>query len=464
MTVPVPETGSPIWIRDPLAVLAEGAEGGIVVDGGRIVELVASGAEPATVSQYEIFDAGRHVVLPGLVNTHHHFYQTLTRAYRGALNKALFPWLENLYPIWSHLDENMIRLSSELALAELLLSGCTTAADHHYVFTDALDAAMDCQVEAARRIGIRVTLTRGSMSLGREQGGLPPQSVVQGSDRILADSERVIDTYHEPQEGGLIQIALAPCSPFSVTREIMVETANLARIHGVRLHTHLAETADETDFCIEKFGMRPLDYLNDVGWLGNDVWLAHGIHFDDREIERLGAAGVGIAHCPSSNMLLASGSCRAIELDEAGCPVGLGVDGSASNDGSNMIQEVRQALLLQKLHYGAERMDHLRALSWATRGSAACLGRSDIGEIAIGKQADLALFTLDEPRFSGADDPLAALILCGATKADAVMVAGGWRVLNGEIDGVDVAGLQYDHSAASRQLRDKSTAVGGLRF
>ncbi len=459
-----PDNQRPIWIKQPLAILADGAEEGIVVQDGRIVELVPSGATPASVSNCEIFDAGRHVVLPGLINTHHHFYQTLTRAYRGALNKALFPWLENLYPIWSHLDENMIRLSSELALAELLMSGCTTAADHHYVFTDALDAAMDCQVDAARRIGIRVTLTRGSMSLGRDQGGLPPQSVVQGSDRILADSERVVNRFHEPGEGGLIQIALAPCSPFSVTREIMVQTADLARQHGVRLHTHLAETADETDFCIEKFGMRPLDYLGDVGWLDSDVWLAHGIHFNDGEIERLAAAGVGIAHCPSSNMLLASGSCRAIELDDAGCPVGLGVDGSASNDGSNMIQEVRQALLLQKLHYGAERMDHGRALKWATRGSAACLGRSDIGEIAVGKQADLALFTLDEPRFSGSDDPLAALILCGATKADAVMVAGNWRVLNGEIDGVDVTELQYNHSAASKRLREMSTAQQGLRF
>ena len=459
----------PLWIRNPLAILAEGGEGGVLLVDGRIDELVPAGTVPQTLDTgtYDEFDASEHVVLPGLVNVHHHFYQTLTRAYPDALNKALFPWLQSLYPVWAGLDEEMIALSTRLALAELLLSGCTTAADHHYLFTDALENAVDIEVEAARELGIRMTVTRGSMSLGQDDGGLPPQSVVQSGDRIMADSQRVASGFHEAGEGALIQIALAPCSPFSVTREIMRETAALARQLGVRMHTHLAETHDETDFCLAQFGMRPLDYLEDCGWLGNDVWLAHGIHFDDAEVARLGQAGVGIAHCPSSNMLLASGSCRGVELEVAGSPVGIGVDGSASNDCSNMIQEVRQALLLQKLKYGAETVDHHRVLRWATRGSAACLGRGDVGEIAIGKQADLALFKLDEPRFSGAGDPLAALVICGAVRADAVLVGGRWRVRDGDLVDVDLDRLMNDHRQAAQRLRSKADGMSvssSLRF
>lgn len=465
-------TGSqprPLWIRNPLAILAEGAGGGVLIVDGKLAEIVPAGDTPQSVDigSYDEFDASEHVVLPGLVNVHHHFYQTLTRAYPDALNKALFPWLKTLYPVWAGLDEDMISLSTRLALAELLLSGCTTAADHHYLFTDALEHAVDVEVEAARELGIRMTVTRGSMSLGVDDGGLPPQSVVQGGERIMADSERVASGFHEPGEGAMIQIALAPCSPFSVTREIMQETAALARRLGVRLHTHLAETHDETDFCLTQFGLRPLDYLEDCGWLDSDVWLAHGIHFDDTEIKRLGRAGVGIAHCPSSNMLLASGICRGIELEAAGVPVGVGVDGSASNDCSNMIQEVRQALLLQKLHYGAERVDHHRVLRWATAGSAACLGRDDIGEIAAGKQADLALFRLDEPRFSGAGDPLAALVVCGAVRADAVLVGGRWRVRDGDLVDLDLDRLTNDHRQAAVRLRSKADGMAvssALRF
>jgi 8-oxoguanine deaminase len=307
---------------------------------------------------------------------------------------------------------------------------------------------------------MRVAITRGSMSLGERDGGLPPQSVVQAGDTILADSERVVARFHEPGEGAMVSIALAPCSPFSVTREIMRGTAALARRLGVRLHTHLAETDDETSFCLERFGMRPLDYLEDCGWLGEDVWLAHGIHFDENEIARLGRAGTGVAHCPTSNMLLASGICPALDLDRAGAPLGLGVDGSASNDGSNMIQEVRQAMLVQKLRYGAEAVTWARALDWATMGSASCLGRADIGRIAVGAQADLALFRLDEPRFSGADDPLAALFLCGATRADAVMVAGAWRVREGSVVGLDLDALMTRHREAARSLAARAeTAV-----
>jgi len=440
-----------LWIRDPLAILAPGAERGLVVDGARIVELVPAGAEPRQPVS-AVFNAREHVVLPGLVNTHHHFYQTLTRAVRSALNKELFDWLKALYPIWSGLSEDALDLATRMALSELLLSGCTTAVDHHYVFPRGLEHALDVQVAAARSVGMRVVLTRGSMNLSVEDGGLPPKTVVQTPDTIMADSERVIGRFHERADGAMVQIALAPCSPFSVTRELMAATAELAAREGVRLHTHLAETEDENRFCEATFGCRPLDYLEDVGWLNDRVWLAHGIHFNDAEIGRLGRAGVGVAHCPSSNMTLASGTCRVLALEQAGAPVGLAVDGSASNDVSNMAQEMRQALLLQRLALGAARVTHFAPLRWATEGSARCLGRSDIGVIAPGKQADLALFKLDEPRFASCEDPLAGLVLCGAHRADRVMVGGRWLVEGGEIVGVDLAALQARHREAARRL------------
>ncbi|WP_432474551.1 8-oxoguanine deaminase [Amphritea sp. HPY] len=440
-----------IWIKAPLATLDNHCAGGIVIEGQRIVELVASGATPVS-SVDEVFDAREHVMLPGLINSHHHFYQTLTRAYPQALNKSLFSWLKSLYPVWARLGQEMIEVSTQVALSELLLSGCTTASDHHYLFPDGLENAIDIQMEQARKLGMRVHLTRGSMSLGVDDGGLPPQSTVQDEDTILADSERLIQRYHQAGEGAMSQVALAPCSPFSVSESLMRASADLAKKHGVRLHTHLAETHDETAFCIEMFGLRPLDYLEKVGWLNDQVWLAHGIHFNDDEIRRLGEAGTGIAHCPSSNMLLASGMCPTLDLERAGSPVGLGVDGSASNDGSNMIQEVRQAFLLQRLRYRADEITHQKVLSWATEGSARCLGRQDIGKLEVGMQADIALFKLDELRFAGAGDPLAALVLCGAHQADRVMVAGEWRVLDGAIVGQDLNDLIARQKSLARKL------------
>ena len=443
-----------LWIKNPLAVFVPeevDADGGIVIKDATIAELVPHGRTP-TLPGYTIFDASRHVVLPGLINSHHHFYQTLTRALPAALDQELFPWLQALYPVWAGLTPGHIAISSRLALAELLLSGCTTASDHHYVFPAGLEQAIDIQIAEAAKLGIRVVLTRGSMSLSVEDGGLPPKSVVQDEATILTDSERLIRQYHQSGPGAMAQVALAPCSPFSVSEELMVETGRLAREHGVRLHTHLAETHDETEFCLATMGARPVDYLERVGWLADDVWLAHGIHFNAEEIQRLGAAGVGICHCPCSNMILASGLCPTLELEAAGCPVGLGVDGSASNDGSNLIQEVRQAFLLQRLKYGSGRVSHRDALRWVTQGSARCLGREDIGTIAPGKQADLALFTLDDLRFSGVGDPLAALVLCGAHQADQVMVAGRWVVENGEIPGVDLAELMDTHNRLAVRL------------
>lgn len=443
-----------LWIKKPLSIFTanqQDAHNGIVIRDGLIVELVAKNAKPSTDIE-QVFDASRHVVIPGLINTHHHLYQTLTRAFPPALNKRLFPWLQTLYPVWAKLQPDMLHAATELGLAELMLSGCTTVADHHYLFPQALTEAIDIQVSAARKMGNRVMLTRGSMSLGQNEGGLPPQSTVQTDAAILDDCQRVINQFHQTGPGAMVQLALAPCSPFSVTTELMRETAKLARHHGVRLHTHLAETEDENNFCLQTFDLRPVDYLESVDWLANDVWLAHGIHFNDEEILRLGKANVGIAHCPSSNMVLASGICRTKELQAAGAHVGLGVDGSASNDGSNMIQEVRQALLINRLRYQADEVTHKDALYWATKGSANVLGRDDIGELAVGKQADIALFNLDEPRFSGSHDPLAALILCGAHSADYVMVAGHWKVENGKLLESDIQEIQIRHRASAQSL------------
>jgi 8-oxoguanine deaminase len=359
--------------------------------------------------------------------------------------------LKALYPVWARLTPEAHRMATRLALTELLMSGVTCSSDHHYVFPAGLDDAMDIQVEEAAHVGMRMMVTRGSMNLSVKDGGLPPDSVVQDQDRILADCERVIGKYHQRGEGAMVQVALAPCSPFSVTRELMRETGALAERLDVRLHTHLAETRDEDAFCNSKFGMRPLDYLEDCGWLNNRTWLAHGIYFNDDDIKKLGKHGVGICHCPTSNMTLASGQCRTCELEAAGVAVGLGVDGSASNDSSNLMEGVRHALLLNRFTYSTK-VTHLDALRWATKGSAACLGRSDIGEIALGKQADLAMFTLDELRFSGAGDPLAALVLCGAHSADRVMVAGQWRVVAGLPVGLDLAKLRVEHGKAATKF------------
>jgi 8-oxoguanine deaminase len=440
-----------VWIKNPLGIFAEGAGGGLVVRGSRIVELVPSGQTPVT-ADVAVFDASRHVVLPGLINTHHHFYQTLTRALPAALDRELFPWLQALYPIWARLTPEALELAVTVAMAELLLSGCTTTTDHHYVFPNGLEHAVDIEVGVTKRLGLRALLTRGSMNRSQKDGGLPPDSVVQDEDAILADSERVVAQHHQRGEDAMVQIALAPCSPFSVTTSLMTSTATLAERLDVRLHTHLAETEDENRFCLETLGCRPLDYLEQCGWLTERTWLAHGIFFDAGEMTRLGRAGTSISHCSCSNQLLASGCCPVCEMEDAGVAIGLGVDGSASNDGSNLIQEVRAAFLLQRARYGVGRVSHKDALRWATKGSAACVGRPELGEIAVGKMADLALFTLDELRFSGAGDPVAALVLCGAHRADRVMVSGRWVVENGSIPGLDLAQLIARHSAAAEQM------------
>ena len=444
------------WVRQPKAILASDADGGLVIEEDRIVECLKRGQDPSE-SVDHVFDARDHVVIPGLINTHHHFYQTLTRAHPDAINLELFPWLKALYPIWSRLDPESFRLSVRLAMTELLMSGCTTAADHHYVFPAGLEQAVDIEAEEARCIGMRMTISRGSMNLSVKDGGLPPDSVVQDQDSILADCERVLGRYHETSTrfGGpvpSIQIALSPCSPFSVTPQLMKATAELAERFDCRLHTHLAETKDENNYCLEVMNKRPLDLLEDVGWLSNRVWLAHGIHFSDDEYKRLGHAGTGVSHCPTSNAILASGFCPVLPLEAFGVPVGLGVDGSASNDSSNMMEAVRHALMVNRLREGtAATVTHLDALRWATEGSAACLGRSqDLGRLAVGYAADMALFLLDDLRFSGAHDPLAALVLCGAHHADRVMIGGQWRLVDGLPLGLDLDELRYAHGQCAK--------------
>ena len=435
------------WIKDPLAIFADGAERGLVVERTRIAALVGRGETPERVDA--TFDASRHVVLPGLVNTHHHFYQTLTRAHPAAINKPLFAWLTALYPVWARLKPRQLRLAVRLALTELMLSGCTTAADHHYLYPAGLENAVDIEVEEALSLGMRMTVSRGSMNLSEKDGGLPPDSVVQEEETILTDSERVLKLFHDPKPGAQIRIALAPCSPFSISKDLMTESARLAQRHDCQLHTHLCETEDEERFCLKMYGLRPVDLLEETGWMSSRVWLAHGIHFNPHEIARLGRAGVGVSHCAASNMVLASGICPTCELEAAGVALGLGVDGSASNDSSNMMEALRHALMIGRLRYGAGKVTHLDVLRWATEGSARCLGRTDIGRIETGYEADLALFRLDEPRFSGAHHPLAALVLCGAQRADRVMIAGDWRVVDGEPVGVDLGGLIAEHRAAA---------------
>ena len=440
------------WIKDPSVVWTgnkERASRGVLVSGGRILELVD---ESSKVEYDEVFDASGLVLIPGLINCHHHFYQTLTRALPAALNKELFPWLASLYPVWSKLTDESVRASTRTAVCELLLSGCTTTVDHHYVFSKALSRAIDVQAEEIKTLGIRAVLTRGSMSLSEENGGLPPSNVVQTEDVILKESQRLIDQWHDRSEGAMLQIALAPCSPFSVTEELMSASAQLARENKVLLHTHLAETSDENSFCENLYGCRPLDYLEKVDWLSSNVWLAHGIHFSSEEIQRLGRSKTGICHCPSSNMTLASGFCPVEELRAAGAPVGLGVDGSSSNDSSNLMQELRQAYLLQRLSLGAEQFSHIDALELATTEGARLLNRDDIGEIREGACADLALFSTEELRFAGAHDPLAALVLSGAHRAEAVMVNGEWKVRNGELVDIDLEEILESQKKAAVAL------------
>jgi len=407
---------------------------------------------------WEVIDAGDKWVFPGLINTHHHFYQALTRCLGEVQGAELFPWLKTLYPLWARLTSRGVVASTRVALAELLKSGCTTASDHHYVFPQGQDTRLiDHQIETAREMGVRFHPCRGSMSRGEDEGGLPPREVVQKESEILDDSLRLIEKYHDPSPYSMCQIVLAPCSPFSVTPELLRETVVLARQYGVRCHTHLAETRDEDDYCQKELGMRPLEFMEKMGWLGQDVWYAHGIHFSDDELEVLARTKTGVAHCPVSNQKLSSGVARVPEMLQKGIPVGLAVDGSASNDGSNMLVEMKSALLLHKLYWGIDSMSSRQVLEMATRGGAELLGRPDLGSLAPGQAGDLFMVDRRRVGYAGAEtDPVTALLTCGDSfQADLTVVGGKVLVQQGRLKDFDEAELNREAAEQSRAMLEK---------
>lgn len=426
-------------------------DGGLFVRDGWIEQVGSTASLPSTAD--EIIDCRDQVVIPGLVNTHHHFFQTLTRAL--AQDKELFDWLVELYPLWSGLTPPHVRVATTTALAELALSGCTTAFDHHYFWING--ARVDDQVNASHKVGIRFHASRGSMSVGRSQGGLPPDEWVEDEDDILADCQRVVSQYHDPTPGAMIQVVIAPCSPFTVSPDLMRQSVTLARSLDVRLHTHLAETVDEEEYCQELFGVRPVDFAEQVGWLGEDVWFAHAVHVTDEDIKKMAGTLTGAAHCPTSNMRLASGAAPLQKYLQAGVPIGLGVDGSASNDSSHMLAEARQALFSARLIRALERsqapmLTARSVLRVATRGGAQVLGRTDIGSLEVGKAADVACFRTDGMAMAGAHDPVAALVLTGPHQVDRLMVGGRSVVVEGQLTGLELAPHLQHHRQMAKQL------------
>lgn len=399
----------------------------------------------------EVIDASGHVVIPGLVNTHHHMYQSLTRVIPAAQDGELFNWLMTLYPVWANLTGEMIHVSTLTAMAELILSGCTTSSDHLYIYPN--DCRLDDSIEAAHTIGMRFHAARGAMSVGRSQGGLPPDSVVETEAAILKDAQRLIETYHDASRHAMQRIVVAPCSPFSVSRDLMKDAALLARSHGVSLHTHLAENANDIAYSREKFNMTPAEYAEDCGWVGHDVWHAHCVQLDDAGIHLFARTGTGVAHCPCSNMRLASGIAPVRRMVDAGVPVGLGVDGSASNDGAHMLGEVRQAMLLQRVGFGPDAMTARQALELATLGGAKVLGRDDIGSIAPGMSADIAMFKLDGVGFAGAlHDPVAALVFCTPANVNHSVINGKVVVKDRVLRTVDLPNVLERHNRLAQEL------------
>jgi cytosine/adenosine deaminase-related metal-dependent hydrolase len=442
-------------------------DGGLFIRDGFIEQVGPNYQLPITADQ--VLDLKGHIAVPGLVNTHHHFYQTLTRAVPAAQDANLFNWLKTLYPIWARLQPEDIFISTSTALTELALSGCTTASDHLYLFPNG--SRLDDEIAAASEIGLRIHASRGSMSLGESKGGLPPDSVVDDEESILKDSQRLIEKYHDPKPGSMAQIVLAPCSPFSVTSDLMKQSAKLARQYGVHLHTHLAETEDEEQFCMQMFGRRPVGYMQEVDWVGDDVWFAHAVWVNDEEIQVFAKHNCGVAHCPTSNMRLASGIAPIKEYRAAGVNVGLGVDGSASNDGSHLLAEVRNAMLVSRVKDGitgfsasprAERSDSVdetrklmtarEALYLGTRGGAAVLGRTDIGSLEPGKCADFFAVNLNRIEFAGMHDPVAAVVFGQPVRVDYTVVGGRLIVKEGSVVTVDEGKLIERHSKSAKRL------------
>jgi len=429
-------------------------EGGGIFVRDNVIQAIGPTAELPREAD-RVLDAGGMIVLPGLVNTHHHLYQTLTRALPAVQNVGLFDWLRTLYPIWAELTGEAVYVSALVGLAELVLSGCTTTSDHLYIFPN--DVALGDEIRAARELGIRFHPSRGGMSLGQSQGGLPPDRVVQSEEEILADCEQAIEKYHDSKPYSMCRVVLAPCSPFSVTPELMREAAELAREHGVRLHTHLAETQDEERFCLERFGCRPLAYMERLGWVGEDVWYAHAVHLNGEEIGLLAETGTGVAHCPTSNMRLGSGIAPIREMLDAGVKVGLAVDGSASNDSSHMLAEARMAMLLQRVRRGAGALSAQEALEMATLGGAKVLGRDDIGSLEVGKAADFIAINLNRLEYAGAlHDPLAALVFCAPVNVDLSVINGEVVVEGGRIAGLDLGDIIARHNELSRRMLERA--------
>ncbi|WP_027478136.1 8-oxoguanine deaminase [Curvibacter gracilis] len=433
------------------------------------IEAIGPAADLADLAEQadEVLDLRGCLVTPGLVNTHHHMYQSLTRAIPAVQDAELFSWLQGLYPIWAGLTPEMVQVSTQVAMAELLLSGCTTSSDHLYIYPNGV--RLDDSIEAAQAIGMRFVATRGSMSVGRSQGGLPPDEVVEREDAILRDTQRLIERWHDPRHGAMVQVAVAPCSPFSVSRDLMRESALLARAHGVRLHTHLAENDHDIAYSRDKFGCTPAEYAEQLGWVGHDVWHAHCVKLDAAGMSLFARTRTGVAHCPCSNMRLASGIAPIRRMLDAGVPVGLGVDGSASNDGAHMLGEARQAMLLARVgralepfgcDAGPAEMKARDALALATRGGAEVLGRADIGSLAVGQCADLAVFDLGSLDFAGGavHDPVGALLLCAPAKARHTVVNGRVVVRDGQLTTLDLPPLIERHNRLALQLA--VTALG----
>ncbi|NOH02029.1 MAG: 8-oxoguanine deaminase [Chloroflexi bacterium] len=434
-------------------------DGGLFIRDGFIESVGQTGSLPDAAD--EVLDLKGHVVFPGLVNTHHHFYQTLTRAVPAAQDANLFNWLKTLYPIWARMNPGDIFVSTQTALAELALSGCTTASDHLYLFPNA--SKLDDEIAAALEVGLRLQASRGSMSLGESKGGLPPDSVVDSEENILKDSQRLIERYHDPKPGAMTQIVLAPCSPFSVTSDLMKQSAKMARHYGVHLHTHLAETEDEEQFCMQMFGHRPVGYMQEVDWVGDDVWFAHAVWVNDEEIKVFAKHNCGVAHCPTSNMRLASGIAPVKEYRAAGVNVGLGVDGSASNDGSHLLAEVRNAMLVSRVKEGLtgyslsndpnrKLMTAREALYLGTRGGAAVLGRTDIGSLEAGKCADFFAVNLNTLGYAGMHDPVSAVVFGQPVNVDYTVVGGRFVVKEGHLAALDAGKLIEKHNKAAKRL------------
>ncbi|PTB17647.1 8-oxoguanine deaminase [Trinickia symbiotica] len=428
------------------------AGGALYVEDGRIVAVGTSADLAAHADAAdEVLDLAGHIVIPGLVNTHHHMFQSLTRALPAAQDAELFGWLSSLYPVWARLTPPMIETSTLVAMAELMLSGCTTSSDHLYLYPNG--CRLDDSIAAAQRIGMRFHASRGSMSVGRSAGGLPPDHIVESEDAILADTRRLIETYHDDGRYAMLRVAVAPCSPFSVSRPLMRESAALARSYGVSLHTHLAENVHDVAYSREKFGMTPAEYAEDLGWVGHDVWHAHCVQLDDAGIALFARTGTGVAHCPCSNMRLASGIAPVRRMRDAGVPVGLGVDGSASNDGAQMLGEARQALLLQRVGYGPSALTARDALEIATLGGARVLGRDDLGALAPGMAADFVAFDLRTPQFAGAlHDPVAALVFCAPAQAALSVIDGRVVVREGRLTTLEIEPVLEQHNRYAQAL------------